>query len=295
MSPTAHEHDHDEHAGHDHAHEEPDTRIRVLHGASPFCSWSLAYEGVLNRVRLLYGDQIKVNVYQIPVYETWPQWLENYGMTQEEALAWFDEVAETTGLPYDKEFWKDPPESCVPGTLMAHAVEAVKPGSGEALARRIGFGMNLQGNRWNSEADLYKAAEQVGAPRKEVEAAMSDGRAETALRQDIADMHSLGVNFYALQVRGPDGKTTVTLEHAFEPGPVEEAIEWLSRGKLRKHPLPAMDTYAVQHAPVSSRELQQVFKADAAKVRAALEPAVKAGKLQHKVLLGMDCWLPPTK
>lgn len=287
--PHEHEHDHD-HEGHEH---EEDTRIRVLHGASPFCDWSLAYEGVLNRLRLAYGDQIKVNVYQIPVYDSWPQWLENYGMTQEEAMAWFQEVKGTTGLPANTDFWKDPPKSCLPGTLFVHAAELVKPGAGERLARRIGFGMQFEGQRWNDEADLYKAAEKAGAPRKQLEAALADGRAEESLKADRQDMHSLGLNFYALQVHGTDGKTTVTLEHAFDAARVESAIEWLSQGQLRKHGLPTVEQYALQHAPVSTLELTQVFRSDAAKVRAALAPSEKAGKLVRRNLLGMDCWLAP--
>lgn len=286
----AHHHEHDD--AQEHAHEE-DTRIRVLHGASPLCDWSVAYEGVLNRLRLVYGDQIKVNVYQIPVYESWPQWLENYGMTQEEAMAWFEEAKDTTGLPSNPDYWRDPPKSCVPGTLFVHAAEIAKPGAGERLARRIGFGMVFEGQKWNDEADLYKAAERAGAPRKQVEAALADGRAEEALKQDGQDMHSLGLNFYTLQVRDPEGKTTVSLEHAFDPAKVEDAVEYLSKGQLRKHALPTLEQYAAQHAPVSSRELQQVFRSDAAKVRAGLAPAEKAGQLVRKNLLGMDCWLTP--
>lgn len=288
-----HDHSHEGHDDHDHAHEPEDTRIRVLHGASPFCDWSVAYEGVLNRVRLIYGDQVKVNVYQTPVYESWAQWLENYGMTQEEAMAWFEEVKDVTGLPYDREYWKAPTKSCVPGTLFVHAAELAKPGAGERLARRIGFGMIFEGNKWNDEADLFKAAERAGAPRKAVEAALADGRAAESLKQDAQDMHSLGLNYYALQVHGSDGKTNVTLEHAFDAARVESAIDWLSGGQLRKHALPTMEAYAAAHAPVSSRELQQVFRADAAKVRAGLAGAEKAGQLVRKNVLGMDCWLAP--
>ncbi|HET6317484.1 MAG TPA: hypothetical protein VFG86_13570, partial [Chloroflexota bacterium] len=166
-------------------------------------------------------------------------------------------------------------------------------GAGERLARIINFGMTFEGNRWNDEADLYQAAEKAGVPRKQLEAALNDGRAEAALRQDNQDMHSLGLNFYALQVRSGDGKTTVILEHEFDGRKVEEAIDWLSGGKLRKHALPTIEAYAVQNAPLSSHELQRVFRSDAAKVKAALEPAVKSRKLVHKTLLGMDCWLPP--
>jgi predicted DsbA family dithiol-disulfide isomerase len=286
-----HDHEGEEgHAGHDHAHEE-DRRIRVLHGASPFCSWSVAYEGVLNRLKLLYGEQIKVNVYQIPVYDTWQEWLENYGMTMPEAIEWFEEVASTTGLPFDKAYWQDPPKSCVPGTLFVHAAEIAKPGAGERLARQIAFGMTFEGQKWNDEADLYKAAEAAGAPRKAVEAAMHDGRAAEALKLDRQDMHSLGVNFYALQIR--DEGRTVILEHAFDPTKAEEAIDWLSRSSLRKDALPSLEDYATAHAPVSSRELQQVFLADAPKVRAGLAAAEKSGKLVRKTLLGMDCWRSP--
>lgn len=286
-----HAHDHEHGDGHDHAHEEEDRRIRVLHGASPFCHWSFGYEPVLERLRLLYGAQIKVNAYWVPVYDSWKQHLENYELDDAGMRAWVDEMDALIGLPANRAFIDDPAESCVPGTLVVHAAEAVKPGAGERVARAILTALYLEGTNFDDHDKVLKLAEQAGAPRKQVEAALQDGRAEAALGQEAQDYHSLGLNFYALQARDFEGRT-VTIDHAFDAAKMEEAVEWLARGKLRKHALPPVDQYVARRAPVTLFEVQRVFRLDAAQALKAAQPAEKAGKVTRRDLGGHAVWVP---
>jgi predicted transcriptional regulator len=53
-----------------------------------------------------------------------------------------------------------------------------------------------------------------------------------------------------------------------------------------------MAEYAKAHAPVSLRELQQVYGRTASEVREAVAPAERAGSVVRRQLRGMDCWLP---
>jgi hypothetical protein len=176
---------------------------------------------------------------------------------------------------------------------MVHAAEVARPGAGEKLARLIGFHANadIAGLDLGDEATLLKLAEKVGAPRKQVEQALADGRAEASLREDGQSMHALGLSFFSLQCRDFEGRTVI-LEYAFDGAKVEEALEWLARGKLRKHSLPTPDDYALQHAPVSLRELQEVFRLDPAKAKQAMEPLEKAGKLTRREVHGHPFWFP---
>ena len=291
-SPMAHpEHDHDhehEHEGHEHGEE--DTRIRVLHGASPFCHWSFGYEPVLQRLRLVYGDQIKVNTYNIPVYERWQQWMEDYGLDEASLRAWIDEMEGLIGLPLNREYLKHPTASCDPGTRVLHAAEAAKPGAGEQVARRLLFALYVEGRNFDDQEALLALAEQAGAPRKAVEAALADGRADEAMKADGQDMHALGLNFFELQIA--DGKRRVMLEHGFDPAQAESALEWLSGGTLRKRALPSVADYVAQHAPLTRFEVERVFRLSAADAERAAAPAEKAGKVQRKTLNGHPCWLP---
>lgn len=288
MAPTpAHEHEHEARE-----HEPEDRRLRVLHGASPFCWWSYGYEPVLSRVKLLYGDQVKVNTYQVPVYEDRDEHHRGYGTDDPKVLReWVEEAAQLMHIPLSMEAIEALPRSCLPGTLAVHAAEAVKPGSGERLARLIGYHANIEPFPFEDGGAILKLAERAGAPRKQVEQALADGRAERSLAEDSQSMHALGLNFFALQLRDFEGRTVI-LEHAFDSVKVEEGLEWLSRGQLRKSALPEPLDYAVQHAPASLREIQEVFRLDAAESRKALEPGERAGTLQRREVLGHTFWLP---
>lgn len=263
----------------------------MLHGASPLCHWSYGYEPVLQRIRLVYGDQVKVNVYTIPVYESFDQWMKDYELDDAGLREWMAEAQGLIRLPVNMDYFERPTESCVPATLAVHAAELAEPGAGERLARLVGHAMSIEGRALGDD-DLLQLAERVGAPRKQVEAAIADGRAEVSVRTDAQSMHALGLDFYALQLRDSDGRTVI-LEHAFDSAKVEDALDWLGRGELRKNALPQPLDYAARHAPVSLREMEQVFRLDAAGVERALEPAVKARKLVRKEMLGHPFWLPP--
>lgn len=284
------EHDHEHDA--DHVHEEEDTRIRVLHGASPFCHWSYGYEPVLQRLRLLYGDQIKVNTYHTPVYQDWEQHLRDYELDDASMREWVDEIEALIQLPTNRAWLDNPTKNCVPGTMMLHAAESVKPGTGERFARLVWYAMAVDGDGLNEDATLWKLLERAGAPRKQVEQALEDGRAEASLRTDAQSYHALGLNYYSLQLRDFEGRIVI-LEHAFDSAKSEDALDWLGRGKLRKQSLPNVADYVASHAPVSQRELEQVFKLDAAKARKAAEPAEKAGKVARVERLGHTFWVPP--
>ncbi|HEV8360763.1 MAG TPA: hypothetical protein VGR28_09950 [Candidatus Thermoplasmatota archaeon] len=291
--PTAEADDH-EHEGHEHAQEPEDKRLRVLHGASPFCWWTYGYEGVLNRLRLVYGDQIKVNTYQIPVYQDLEEHNKSYGTDDPKVMAeWKAEAEQFMGLPIRPEAVAKLPKTCVPGTLAVSAAEICQPGAGEKLARWIGFLVNVdpQGRDMDDEATYLKLAELLGLPRKPVEQALEDGRAEARVREEMQSMHALGLNFFALQARDFEGRTVI-IEYAFDSAKMEEALEWLSRGKLRKHALPSPTDYIVQHAPVSMREVREVFRLDEAKVLAAAQAAERGGKVVRKEYQGHTFWLP---
>lgn len=285
---------------HDHAHgdepaQEEDTRIRVLHGASPFCWWSWGYEPVLNRLRLVYGDQIKVNTYQVPVYEDRDEHHRSYGTDDPKVRKeWVDEAAALMRIPLDLGTLAAEPRSCVPGTLVCHAAEIVKPGAGERFARLVGYHLHMEhaGVDFDDDDALLKLAERAGAPAKAVEAAIEDGRAEASLREDAQAYHMLRLNFYALQVRDAEGRT-VTIDNAFDAAKVEEAVDWLSRGALRKRAVPQdLAGYVAAHAPLTLREVTEVFRVDAAKALAAGQQAEKAGKVARRDVRGMACWVP---
>ncbi len=52
-------------------------KVHVHHATAPTCWWSWGYEAVMNRLPLVYGDQVQVHLYRGVVYEDVQQYLKS--------------------------------------------------------------------------------------------------------------------------------------------------------------------------------------------------------------------------
>ena len=57
------------------------TKIQVLHATAPTCFWSWGYEAVINRLKLVYGDQIEIKLATFCVYDDLDEYMKHYEMT----------------------------------------------------------------------------------------------------------------------------------------------------------------------------------------------------------------------
>jgi hypothetical protein len=65
-----------------------DHRIAVVHFTAPTCWWSWGYEAVFNRLKLVYGDQIKIVILYGTVYEDIDEYKKNYELDDAGMVAW---------------------------------------------------------------------------------------------------------------------------------------------------------------------------------------------------------------
>lgn len=276
---------------HEHAPEN-DTRIHVVHATSPACHWSWGYEAVMNRLRLVYGDQIALTPRLGCPYEDREQWLVDYGMSAKEATDWVnDEIAPLMGVPLARVNWETQPKSCMPAVL---AVQAARRQDEE------------QAWRLNRELVRRFAAEAIDITRDEIifDAVKTVGLDLAQFKKDFAQKDALRAEYEEQGARGPPvhagffnfvvwdgGNRKVILDYSFDPRDIEGAIDYLSGGKLKKNKPTDIVAYLRHNGLAPLSEIGRVFDfADAASTTAAIEKLEKAGKLERVPLAGAPHW-----
>ena len=267
-------------------------RIHVVHATSPACHWSWGYEAVVQRLKLVYGDQIDLTLRLGCPYEDREQWLVDYGMGAQEAADWInDEVGPLMGVPLAKIDWGTQPRSCMPAVL---AVQAARRQDEEL------------GWRFSRELLRRYATEHADISRDDIilEAAKAVGLDVRRFKSDFADKDALRAEYEQQSQRGPPvhvgfynwvvwdgGNRKVILDYAFDPREIEGAIDWLSGGTLTKSIPTDIVGYLKENGLAPLSEIGRVFDfADAQAATEAVEKLEKAGKLERVTLAGAPHW-----
>src|SRR3989338_1277944 len=103
--------------------------------------------------------------------------------------------------------------------------------------------------------------------------------------------HHLPLNFYNIVVT--DGANRVVLlDHAFNPKIVEEAIDYIAGGKLKKNKPSDILGYLKEHGPTPLMEVSRVFDLKTEEAKKKLEALEKYGKIESTTLAGAPFWKP---
>lgn len=265
-------------------------RIHVVHSTAPGCSWSWGYEPVINRLRMVYGDQIDVHLRLGCPYESWEQWQKDYSMSEKEALDWMnDECFPMMGLPFARLTPEKVPQNVLPATLAT--VAALRQGMekgwrfNRALLRMIHV---EQRDLMDPKTPLAAAQEaSLDVPRFQKDAEdekLIDEYGELA--QSGPPVH---VGFYNVVV-WDGGNRKVMLDYTFEPTVIEEAIDYMAGGTLRKTTPRDVHAYIARHGYAPLVEIQRVFDLAPKDALTELERLEKAGKADRKTLAGAPHW-----
>jgi predicted DsbA family dithiol-disulfide isomerase len=267
--------------------------VQVLHASAPTCAWSWGYEGVFNRLRMVYGNQIDIRQMTLCVWDNFDHYMKEYEMKWPEFNPWLDEIAASLDLPIARNLKRDQvPFNVFPATIASMA--ALR--QGEAKGRR--FVRAVLRKNVVEALDVSKREELLGAAE---EAGLNLGQ----FRRDVAKKPArkrefegqghgwpdLPLSYFAIAVT--DGHRHVLLEHAFEPPVVEGAIDYLAGGALKKRRPTDVLGYLRRHGPAPTREIERVFDLKGAAAQRKLRALERAGKAQRRVLAGADHWSAP--
>jgi predicted DsbA family dithiol-disulfide isomerase len=273
----------------EHAHEET-RKITIFHATAPTCWWSWGYEGALNRVRLVYGDQVDVRLLYGTVWEDFDEYLKGYELTVDAVNEWAEESADLMGVPIRANYGTNEPRNLVPATYATLAARKQGEKKGERFARALLRRFVVEGRDVTQEDVLLDAAQEAGLDLTSFHRDLADTAARQADRENQGEgFPHLPLGFYALTLTD-GGDRTVLLDHAFDPKVVEEAIDYLSRGALRKSDPTDVVAYLREHGLAPTMEIARVFGVPAEEMGTRLAALAREGKTERVDLAGGPHW-----
>jgi len=273
-----------------HAHEHAAPKIQVIHATAPTCWWSWGYEALFNRLPLVYGDQIDVQVMTGCVYANLEEYLKAYQLDEKGFQAWAAEGGQLMGVPIRTDYrLATLPKSVFPATLATLAAQRQGPKATRfyrALLRRF----VVEGQDVTRNDVLLAAAQEAGLDAARFQKDVADQAGlQKAYQEQMHAMHGAPVGFYNVAV-SDGGRRMVVIEHAFDPREVEEAIDWLSGGKLRKTQPTDVLGYLRHHGPAPLSEIQRAFSWTAEAAMQKVTALEKSGDARMVTLAGGSHW-----
>ncbi len=266
-------------------------KIQVYHVTAPTCFWSWGYEAVFNRLRMVYGDQVDVHVLTSCVYDDFEEYLKHYEMTFGELVDWTKEGMGIMGVPLATELRRETfPRSVMPATLAVMAAYRQGTEKGARFNRAILRRWNVELQDVTKEDTLVAVAQETGLNVAKFRRDCAD---KAGLQKDLEhqahDFPHLPLGFYNVVISDGDSRTVI-LDHAFKPAAVEDAIDWLSGGRLKKTVPKDVGAYLQRHGPAPLVEIARVFGLPPDKGKRELTALEKKGKAQRLSLAGAPHW-----
>ncbi len=268
-------------------------KIHVYHTTAPTCFWSWGYEAVFNRLPLVYGNQVDVHLLTSCVYDDFEDYLKHYEMTFKDLIDWTKEGIEIMGVPLATDLRRERvPKSMMPATFAVIAAHRQGAEKGARFNRAVLRRWNLELQDVTKEDALLDAAKEAGLDTARFRKDLADTE---GLKKDLQhqghDFPHLPVGFYNIAV-SDGGDRTVVLDHAFDPAVVEDAIDWLSGGRLKKAVPKDVAGYLRAHGPAPVTEIARVFGLSPGRAKKELTALEKAGKADRVSLAGAPHWRP---
>src|SRR2546427_11595857 len=142
--------------------------IEIVHFADPWCWWSWGLEPVLQRLKEVYGESLKVTYKMGGQFESLQGWMDEYGVDEHTTLDWIRKSIELTNMPVRPDYYfRTGVTSSFPA---CRAFEAAELQSEELAARYLRRMMEAFGLECRPAADdeLIRLAEEVGLDGRRV-------------------------------------------------------------------------------------------------------------------------------
>jgi len=263
--------------------------VEVVHFADPWCWWSWGLEPVLQRLKEVYGENLKLTYKMGGQFESLQGWMEEYGVDQRTTVDWIRESIELTNMPVQPDYYS---RTGVTSSYPAcRAFKAAQLQSEELAARYLRRMMEAYALECRPATDdeLIRLAEEVRLDGSRVRKDSHSGVVAKAFDADVDEMHRSGVNFLSLLIRNRDGRQVIKGE-IFTAKPFETIIDDLSPGLPKRSPADILE-YAEHHRTLSpAHEIAEVFRIPDADAHRRLEELAAGGLLTAYAFDGIAAW-----
>jgi arsenite methyltransferase len=263
--------------------------IEIIHYADPWCWWSWGLEPVLQRLKEVYGENLKITYRMGGQFESLQEWMKEYGVDEHGTLDWIRESIELTRMPLRPDYYlRTGVTSSYPACRSFKAAQL----QGEELAARYlrrmmeAFGLEC---RKSTDDELIRLAKEAGLDGSRLRKDLDTEEVANALEADIHEMHQTGVNFLSLLVRSRDGREVVKGE-IFTAGPFETIIDDLAPGLPKRSPADILEYVEHHRTFMPAHEIAEVFRIPDEDAGRRLETLAKAGLLTPHTFDDIAAW-----
>ncbi len=263
--------------------------IEIVHFADPWCWWSWGLEPVLQRLREVYGDNLRVTYRMGGQFESLGAWMEEYGVDEHATRDWIRESIDLTGMPVVPDYYfRTKVETSHEACLAFKAAQAQSEELAAKYFRRMQEAFALECRPATQETLLALAAE-VGLDTDRLHRDFHSAAVEKAFEADRHEMHHSGVNFLSLLIRNRAGKQVVTGE-TFTARPFEAIIDDLAPGLPRRSPADILEYVEHHRGLTPAHEIAEVFRIPDEDAAARLDTLATAGVLTAEDFGGIRGW-----
>lgn len=266
--------------------------VRLWHAAAPTCFWSWGYEGTLHRIRLRYGNQVEIRFIPAVVHTDLQEWMQHNDLTRDSWDAWAAKAGKKMGIPIFTAYsTAKVPNDQTPATRAVVAAFRQGHPQGERFLRELLRRNVVEGKDVTRKATLLSSAKASGLDVKAFTKAMQK---ETAALDEEGDRMGDGMphaplGFYNLILEDGSGRTLM-MDFAFDPKPVEDAIEFLTARKLKKLSPSDPAAFLASAGPTHAIELSRAFGWPAARVKKELARLEAKGLVKPIEIAGHPYW-----
>ena len=263
--------------------------VEVVHFADPWCWWSWGLEPVLQRLKEVYGENLKVTYKMGGQFESLHGWMEEYGVDEGTTVDWIRESMELTKMPVRPDYYF---QTGVTSSYPAcRGFKAAQLQSEELAARYLrrmmeAFGLEC---RPATDDELIRLAQDVGLDGSRLKNDFRSEAVAKALDVDIDEMHRSGVNFLSLLVRNRDGRQVIKGE-IFTAKPFETIIDDLAPGLPKRSPADILEYVEHHGALTPAHEIAEVFRIPDADAHHRLEKLAAGELLTGHTFDGIAAW-----
>jgi SAM-dependent methyltransferase/predicted DsbA family dithiol-disulfide isomerase len=267
----------------------PNPPIEIVHFADPWCWWSWGLEPVLQRLREVYGDNLRVTYRMGGQFERVREWMQEYGVDERTIKDWVRESIDLMKMPLRPDYYlRTGVESSYPACRAFKAAQRQSEELAARYFRRMMEGFALECGPATDE-ELIRLAEEVGLDARRLSQDMASDDVARSFEADREEMRRSGVNFLSLLVKARDGRQVVKAE-IFTAKPFETIIDDLVPGLPKRSPADILEYLEHHRGLTPAHEIAEVFRIPDADAEDRLRKLAGSGLLTAHDFDGVGAW-----
>lgn len=245
---------------------------------------------MLQRLKEVYGDQIQVVYKTGGLFKQLDSWIAEEGLNSfDELKTWIKQDKQEMRIPFGVSYLVDAkPQSSWPACIAVEAAWEQGRESGYRFYRSLIEAIQLLGKDGSDRSVHLEVARRAGLDPKKFLQDLDSPRIRARLLSQRRNKNREGVSFSTLVITNKVTGKSVKVD-GYEPGPYEEAIDRLVRGRFWKRtPVDIIDYIERRRGHlISAREISSVFSVEEPDALKRLEALSEQGILKRTEIPGV--------